>query len=188
MLRKGVVLFSDNRCETGCRCNNHIPALEHVANRPIAYHVLDAMLAAGTDQLVIAGPADVLIDVRACLSRYGSEPVCLDYAVCDKGAHPIGVFRAAARLVGAAPCIVHAGEGLLDHPIAPYVESLQDRSLDLVLLCQRLSSSRGPRSSATDDAAVPIVRSSAWDAGIGVFGPGAFRDAVQCDPETGPSG
>lgn len=188
MPRKGVVLFSDIGCETRCSCDSHIPALEHVANRPIAYHVLDAILAAGADQLVIAGTADVLIGVRACLSRYCSESVRLDYAVCDKGADPLGVLRAAARLVGAAPCIVHVGEGLLDHPIAPYVESLQNRSLDLVLLCQRLSSVRGPHGSGGNDAVVPIVRSIPWDASIGVFGPGAFRDAVQRDPGTGPSG
>src|SRR5437762_3586263 len=110
MLRKGVVLISNLRCETGRSCNCHVPALEHVANRPIIHHVLDAMLAAGADQLVIAGSADVLLEVRACLSRYPSETLRLDYAGCDEGADPIGVFHAAARVVGAAPCIVHMGE------------------------------------------------------------------------------
>jgi glucose-1-phosphate thymidylyltransferase len=189
MPRKGVVLFSNVRWENGCSCNSHIPALEPVANRPIAYHVLDAMLAAGADQLVIAGTADVLIDVRACLSRYRSKPVRLDYAVCNTSADPIGMFRAAARLVGAAPCIVHVGEGLLDHPITPYVESLQNRSLDLVLLCQPLSSAGAPQGSLiNEDAVAPTVRSVPWDASIGVFGPGAFRDAVARNPGTGPLG
>jgi glucose-1-phosphate thymidylyltransferase len=146
------------------------------------------MLAAGADEVVIAGTADVLIDVRACLSRYCSKPLRLDYAVCDKSADPIGMFRAAARLVGAAPCIVHVGEGLLDHPITPYVESLQSRSLDLVLLCQPLSSAAGPRGSLDEDAAAPTVRSVSWDASIGVFGPGAFRDAVARNTGTGPLG
>jgi glucose-1-phosphate thymidylyltransferase len=188
MLRKGVVLFSDTRCKTGCNCNSHIPALEHVANRPIAHHVLDALLAAGTDHLVIAGTADVLIDVRACLSRYRSESVRLDYAVCDEGADQIGVFRAAAQLVGAAPCIVHSGEGLLGHAIAPYVESLQKRSLDLVLLCQRPASARGPYGSEREGAAETTVPTNLWGAGIGVFGPGAFRDACERDLGTGPPG
>lgn len=184
----GVVLFSRIRRKTGCGCNGHIPGLEYIANRPIAYHVLDAMLAAGARELVIAGAADVLVDVRACLSGYRSESLRLDYAVSDDGADPIGAFRAAAQLVGAAPCIVHVGEGLLDHPIAPYVESLQRRSLDLVLLCQGSSTARGAYGSGSEDAAVPILRSIPSDAGIGVFGPGAFRDACQCDAGAGPSG
>ena len=184
---KGVVLFSEIRCETGRRCNTHIPALEHVANRPIAHHVLDAMVAAGADQLVIAGTTDVLIDVRACLSRYRAESVRLDYAVCEDGADPIGVFRTAAQLVGAAPCIVHVGEGFLDHPIGPYVESLQRRSLDLVLLGQGPSSAQEPYGSGSQGGVVPSP-SILWDAGIGVFGPGAFRDACQRDPGAGPSG
>ena len=182
------MLFSDVRCETGRSCNSRIPALEHVANRPIAHHVLDAMLAAGADQLVIAGTAGVLVDVRACLSRYRSRSVRLDYAGCDEGDDSIGLFRAAARLVGAAPCIVHVGEGLLDHPIAPYVESLQRRSLDLVVLCQGFSSARGPHGSGRKHTVVPIVRSIPRDAAIGVFGPGAFRHACQRDPRAGPLG
>lgn len=188
MPRKGVVLFSGIRCQTGCSCNGHIPGLEYVANRPIAHHVLDAMLAAGADELVIAGVADVLIDVRACLSGYQSESLRLDYAVSDEGADPIGAFRAAAQLVGAAPCIVHVGEGLLDHPIAPYVESLQRGSLDLVLLSQGSSSGPAAYGSGREDGGVPTVPGFLWDAGIGVFGPGAFRDACQRDAGAGPSG
>lgn len=188
MPRKGVVLFSDIRCKTGRSCDSHIPALEHVANRPIAQHVLDAMVAAGADQLVLAGTADVLIDVRGCLNGYRSESVRLEYAVCDEGADPVGVFRTAALLVGPAPCIVHVGEGLLDHPIAPYVESLGRRSLDLVLLCQRPTSARGPHGSEMRDSAVSNLPSILLEAGIGVFGPGAFRDACQGDPGAGPSG
>lgn len=142
----------------------------------------------GADQLVIGGTADVLIDVRACLSRYRLESVRFDYAVCAEGADPIDVFREAAQLVGAAPCVVHVGEGLLDHPIAPYFESLQTQSLDLVLLCQGPSSACAPYGSRRQHGAVPSVPSIPWDAGIGVFGPGAFRDACQRDPGEGASG
>jgi hypothetical protein len=53
--RNGIVLCSDIRCKTGSGCTSHIPALEHVANRPIAHYVQDALLAADADQLVIAG-------------------------------------------------------------------------------------------------------------------------------------
>jgi glucose-1-phosphate thymidylyltransferase len=183
MPRKGVVLFSDVRCKTGCTCNSQIPALENVANRPIAHHVLDAMLAAGADELVIAGSADVLIDVRACLSRYQADAVRLDYAVCHEAAGPITALRSAAELVGAAPCIVHVGDGLLDHPLAPYVDVLHEQSLDLVLLSQRPL-----HGSAAHDGSAPTVPGMLWDAGVGVFGPGAFRDACRQDGEGASSG
>jgi glucose-1-phosphate thymidylyltransferase len=180
MPHKGVVLFSDIRCDTRCSWNSQLPALEHVANRPIAHHVLDAMRAAGVTELVIAGDTDALIDVRACLGTYRSESLRIEYVTCDEGADSIGVFRAAAQLVGAAPCIVHVGNGLLDHSITPYVEALQQRSLDLVLLCQRPVST-GAASGSPDDTAAPTVPSILCDAGIGIFGPGAFRDACQHD-------
>lgn len=187
MPQKGVVLFSERPCHLDRARNSQVPALEHVANRPIAHHVLDAMLAAGADELVIAGTADVLIDVRASLSRYRPGTVRLDYAFCDEQADPITMFRAAAELVGAAPCIVHLGDGLLDEPIAPYVAALHQRSLDLVLLCH------GPSSGAStgaprDNGAPPTVPGILCDAGIGVFGPGAFRDACHSDPGTPASG
>jgi glucose-1-phosphate thymidylyltransferase len=183
MPRKGVVLFSDIRCKTGCTCNSQIPALEHVANRPIAHHVLDAMLAAGADELIIAGSADVLIDVRACLSRYHVSEVRIEYAVCQEPAEPVKALRSAAELVGAAPCMVHVGDGLLDHAITPYVEALHERSLDLVLLCERPA-----LGSLAQDGSAPTVPGILCDAGIGVFGPGAFRDACQRDSDLAPAG
>jgi glucose-1-phosphate thymidylyltransferase len=182
MPQKGVLLFAAGPCQTTCTCGSRrLPALEHVANRPIVHHVVDGLRAAGVDELVVTGTADVLIDVRACLSTYQKLPLKLDYAICSEPAHPVAALRAAAPIVGAAPCIVHAGDGVLDEPLAPYLEALTKRSLDLVLLCQRPSPGGPSRGPLGDGIAPPTVPELLCDAGIGVFGPGAFRDACQTD-------
>jgi glucose-1-phosphate thymidylyltransferase len=189
MPQKGVLLFANTPCQTGCTCGSRrLSALEHVANRPIAHHVLDAMGAAGVDDLVVTGTADVLIDVRACLNSYQPGSIRLRYAICDESTSGVMSLRAAAPLVGAAPCIVHVGDGLLDEPLGPYVEALPEQSLDLILLCQSPAfggPSAGPLEPPSHVATVPGLLG---DAGIGVFGPGAFRKACQAATRQEPSG
>lgn len=179
MPQKGVLLFSDAPRHGGCTCGSRqIPALEPVANRPIVHHVLDAMRTVGIEEIVVAGTADVLIDVRPCLSGYQDGALRMNYAVCGEYADTLVPLQAAASLVGAAPCIVHAGDGLLNEPLAPYVEALGEHSLDLILLCQNPPSG-GTGSSIDGEALVPTVPGLLCEAGVGVFGPGAFRQAFQ---------
>jgi glucose-1-phosphate thymidylyltransferase len=182
MPRMGVLVFSDTPPDSGCTCGpSHLPALAHVANRPIAHHALDALLGAGVEDVIIAGTADMLIDVRACLNRYASHAVNLEYAPARAGSDSVTVLRAAAAHVGAAPCIVQVADGLLDGPLAPYADSLAEQSLDLVLLCDGASlvESPGPALEYRDRSIQGIL----CEAGVGVFGPGAFRDACQANPE-----
>jgi glucose-1-phosphate thymidylyltransferase len=167
------VLFSHGPGHNGCTCGSkQIPALEPVANRPIVQHVLDSMRNAGVEDVVVAGSADVLIDVRACLANYRSGPMRLDYAVSGADCDVLGSLRAAAPLVGAAPCIVHVADGLLDEPLASYAQALGEQSLDLILLFPS-------RPSGEPETAAPTEPSLLCDAGVGVFGPGAFRHALQ---------
>lgn len=180
MRHKGVLLFPGTPPQSGCTCRTpQIPALEHVANRPIAHHVLDAMSAAGVVEVIIAGGADVLIDVRACLRHYDRAPARIEYAIVGDGSHPIAALSAAAPLVGTDPCIVHVGDGLLDEPLAHYIDAFQHDSLDLVLLCQ-------PTSGATVSDATLLPRGAFrrggrtdCDVGIAIFGRTALRDACR---------
>lgn len=176
MPQKGVLLFANGGCHQGCTCGSRsVPALEHVANRPIAHHVVDAMQAAGVDELILTGAADALIDVRACLKSYEASSMRLEYAICTEQSDHVPSLQAAAELVGAAPCIVHVGDGLLDEPLRPYVEALNKRSLDLMLLCQS-PPWRAPLEPEDPGLTTPgLLR----DAGIGVFGPGTLRHALQ---------
>lgn len=189
MPQKGVLLLADSPCQSTCTCGSRqLPALEHVANRPIVHHVLDAMHAAGVDELVVTGTANALIDVRGCLSSYQTTPMRLEYAICSEPADTVMALRAAAPLVGAAPCIVHFGDGLLDEPLLPYLDALQDRSLDLVLLCQRPGFGEPSYGPLAHEVVLPTVPELLSDAGIGVFGPGAFRQACQTSPRADSTG
>lgn len=155
-----------------------------MANRPIAQHVLDAMAAAGVDEVIIVGPADDLVEVRSTLSP-GPMATNIRYSMCAERSELVAMLRAADHLVGPAPCIVHVGDGLLDEPLAAYFTALEQNSLDLVLL----------RDSPPDDGVVAIapglrgapaaMRDHVAEAGVAVFGPGAFRDAcrIGADPQ-----
>ncbi len=178
MLIKGVVVFTDTRRPDACTCGNPaIPALECVANRPIAHHVLDALLSAGVDDLVIAGPADVLIEVRACLSEYQVAPLTLHYVVSSDGSNPVAGLHAAATLVGTAPCILHLGDGLLDEPLRPHLDELEEGSADLILLCgsPHVSGPLRPLVDGDSSALTPAPDGP----GVGIFGPGLVAEACR---------
>jgi glucose-1-phosphate thymidylyltransferase len=182
MPQKGVVLFADGPGPRGCTCGNQVPALMQVANRPIAHHVLDAMATAGVDEVVATGTADVLLDVRRFLSRHRRPSVQVEYAITPGGSDSIAALRAAAPLVGAAPCIVHVADGLLDQPLSSYMSPLHDRSIDLVLVCPAPAVARA-NGLSVHGGATPTVPSILCDAGIGLFGPGAFRQACGNEAE-----
>jgi glucose-1-phosphate thymidylyltransferase len=165
-----------------------VPALELVANRPIIRHVLDALAAAEVHEVIIAGTADVLIDVRAGLGP-GSEPsLRLEYAVAGEPFDTLDALRASAPLVGAAPCLAHLADGLLGEPLILYAGELHDSSLDLLLVGRR---SPGlpvlcPSVAAVNGGA--FAGDPECEAGIGVFGPGAFGRACQADARVGSFG
>lgn len=182
MRQKGVVLFRDGPGHRGCACGHDVPALMHVANRPIAHHVLDAIAAAGVDEVVATGTADVLLDVRRCINGYRPGSLRVEYAVAASGSDSTEALRAAAPLVGAAPCIVHVADGLLDQPLDSYVDLLTQRSTDLVLLCPApgLQPTNGSPLHRDTPRSIPSLM---CDAGIGAFGPGAFRQACASDAQ-----
>ena len=181
MTRNGVLVFPATAPRHARRCAcAHVLSLEHVANRPIAQHAFEEMIEAGVEEVVVAGPADVLTDVRASLShRPGSRPK-VDYAICAERSELVTTLQAAAPLVGAAPCIVHLGDGLLEEPLADHVAAMQEDSLDLLLIGDRpaaggfigikpLAHGQGPGGPGE----------GVCEPGIAVFGPGAFRDACR---------
>lgn len=179
MTPKGVVIFPEMPAPSGGGFGvSHVPALEHVANRPIARHVLDVLVSAGVEEMVFAAAPDVLLEVRACLAEQEPERVRLSYVICADRSSTAAGLRAAAPHVGAAPCIVHLADGLLDEPLLSYVDSLSTSSSDLTLVCQ----SSAPGRVAAMPAAAGRTNgtgSVAVEPGIGLFGPGALRRACE---------
>jgi glucose-1-phosphate thymidylyltransferase len=148
-----------------------------VANRPIAQHVLEAMAAAGVTELIVAGPTDVLIDVRACLNQAGRPAIGIEYAMSPASSDLLGTLQATAPLVGAAPCIVHVGDGLLAEPLARYTTALKENSLDLIVVCETQPQTGFVAPLHQRRSGAGARPESVCEAGVGVFGPGAFREA-----------
>ncbi len=175
MVTKAVVAFASTPRAKGCTCgSNAVPALECVANRPIASHVSDALLSAGVEEVVLVGAANVLREVRTHLGSCQPAGLRSHYAVCRDGSDMVAALTAAAPLVGDARCIVHPGEGLLGEPLRPHLDALDEESADLILLCQRGTDDERLGRPVGRPLARPAPTSRDW--GVGVFGPGVLAE------------
>ena len=112
-----------------------VPALEHVANRPIVEHVLDALEQVGVEKVLIASSVAVAGELRERLEpRTGAEPVI---RICTEAPLDLPTaIRIAAPVVGDAPCIVHRATGLLDQPLARFASRSEE--------CTRCPRDRAP--------------------------------------------
>jgi glucose-1-phosphate thymidylyltransferase len=159
-----------------------VPATEHVANRPIAHHVLDALEAAGVDRVVVASSERSAEAVRQCLAtrdrrgqaqlEFVHQPSPLEFA---------SALRLVAPIVDSSACIVHSAGGLLAEPLAPLAKCLNDGP-DAVLMVHQGPSPDQRLSAATQSmlhlAELDPNRSALGMAGVWAFGPGGLRSAV----------
>jgi glucose-1-phosphate thymidylyltransferase len=111
------------------------PALHRVANRPIVCHVLDALREAGVAEVAVLAPADVAQELAACIGEEAPAGVAVQQLTHAPGGEG-DALRAAAELVGDAPCVLHRADGLLGQPLPPPAESLQEDASDALLLVQ----------------------------------------------------
>jgi glucose-1-phosphate thymidylyltransferase len=163
---------------------SRMTALEHVANRPIMHHVLDGLFAASASNVIVAGEADALIDVRAGLLDYrGPQLDRVDYALCRDGVDLASTLRAAAPLVGDAACLIQPADGLLDAPLPPLDDLLSAGAPDLLLFVD--SEDGGSSATAHRGGRVATERRvERRSAEIALFAPGALgraADAVRCE-------
>ena len=130
----GVMVVEDAHCEPRVIGSQRLPALEHVANRPIAHHVLDALSSAGADEfVVIANEAltDIVRNRLPTASDLGGRRIQLL-------AHPgpvdlSGALGIAAEVVRGAPSIVHSAGGLLGEPLAACAHRMRPQASDAVV-------------------------------------------------------
>ena len=167
MLLKSVMLVESEATQLGhAHAGSRLTALDQVANRPIVHHVLDGLREASPGGIIVAGEADALIDIRACLREYEPALESVEYVVCHSGVGIASGLRAIAALVGDAPCLIQPADGLLDQPVTTLIALLADGSPDLVLCAARQGENAlGGRGDTTAD--------------IGVFGPGALAWATE---------
>lgn len=176
----GVIIVEDvGPRTTGARGGGRLEALEHVANRPIAHHVLEALELAGVQEVVVVSSAALADEVRDSLApRAEGSGARLQY-VQQAGAVDLGGgLSLAAPLVGAAPCIVHLASGLLAEPLAPFLDRLSRDSPDLILTVHQLPAADERLSQATQDmlhvAELDPKRAALGMAGVWLFGPDAI--------------
>jgi glucose-1-phosphate thymidylyltransferase len=183
MLVKGVLVFEDVRAQPDSIAPPRPRGLEAVANRPIAYHVLDRLETAGVEEVVVVSSAEAAPDVRACLAARRKQGSARLHFVDRPG--PVGLrtgLPLAFPLVGEAACIAHIPNALVAEPIEPLVARLRDGVPDVMLIVHQSPTREGHLSSATLQmlriAELHPERAGLALTGISLFGPRALSKIV----------
>jgi glucose-1-phosphate thymidylyltransferase len=176
--------------DVGPDCADRPAALETVANRPIAHHVLRELESVGVSDVLVVSSTGVSQQIKDSFGSYVPQNgVALSYL---EHAGPLDVAAAitvAAPAVGSAPCIVHVASGLLAEPLARFVDRFGGEAPDASLFVhQGAGATDGPLNRATKDMLhieeFDRARSALGLAGVGLFGRGALRCAADA-PWTG---
>jgi glucose-1-phosphate thymidylyltransferase len=189
---RGVIVVQDGSRAEGGGPGQSLPAIEQVANRPIAHHVLEALAAAGVQEVIVASSARCAEAVRACLEPCQGNGAGRIRFVAQMA--PLGfmsALRLVAPLVGDSACIVHSAGGLLTEPLAPLADGLTDRPD--ALLTVHHAHTTDQRLSAGARRALRLVELDRDPSGLALaevlaFGPAALRRAMgaaQLPGETG---
>ncbi len=109
-------------------------SLQRIANRPIVCHVLDALTAAGVDEIGVLTPADLVEEIGTCIAAAGSPSVKVRYLAYEAQAESASVLPAIAQFADGAPTIVHRSDGLVGQPLGPFLRLLREERSDIVLL------------------------------------------------------
>jgi glucose-1-phosphate thymidylyltransferase len=177
-LLKCVLLVESEASQQGAaHGGSRLTALALVANRPIVHHVLDGLREAGVGEIIVAGDADALIDVRACLREYEPPLDHVEYAVLRADGGTVSALAAVAPLVGDAPCLIQPADGLMDQPLIGLIDLLETGLPDLVLFV-----ALGEDVMSLDEWSAENGEGSTHGnaiAEIGMFGPGAFGRATE---------
>jgi glucose-1-phosphate thymidylyltransferase len=181
MQLRGVVVVEDAVGAPGDALP--VPATHHVANQPIAHHVLDALEAAGVHEVVVACSERSAGTMRDCLSsRERRSATQLEFVHQPGPMEFASALSLAAPLVDDAPCIVHAAGGLLAEPLAPLANCLDGTGPDAVLMVHHAPAPDQRLSAAAQTllhlAELDPSRSTLGVAGVWAFGPGGIRSVA----------
>jgi glucose-1-phosphate thymidylyltransferase len=179
MVLKGVVMPTSSAA-AGDRPAG--AALQRVANRPIVCHVLEELQRAGVQEVLVVVPRGESDELRACILADGPAGIDVSYVPHEHAVEQ--ALGAVGELVGDAPCVVHAADGLLAQPLREVVELLaplhDGGAPDLVAFVH------GPAGGGSTTLAtrrlMRLVESPPNEGPLGLagaclFGPGALRRA-----------
>ncbi len=154
-------------------------SLQRIANRPIVCHVLDALTAAGVDEIGVLAPSDLVEEIETCIAGAGPG-VEVHYLAYDAQVDTAGAVHAIRRFVDGAPTILHRSDGLLGQPLDPFLELLREEGSDIVLLVAQGARNTERMGPATQRmlrvAELDPASAGLGMAGVCVLGPGALDD------------
>lgn len=172
---KAVIVI--DQCVSRPEATRRVPwitALEHVANRSIIHHALDALTAAGVRDVIVTGEADTLLEIRPSVADYNGPPPDIEFVIRRDGSSLAGTLKAVAPLVGDCPCIVQPADGLLEAPVDSLFYALQEDPHCALLVTPRADeNARGMRAAASGPTSFAAAMASRTD--LGVFAPGALQ-------------
>jgi glucose-1-phosphate thymidylyltransferase len=187
---RAVVVVEDPGSEPGTSAGDGIAALQPVANQPIAHHVLDALEAAGIEEIVVVCSAESRDEVQCSLA--GREARCSARLRFVEQAAPLDLaagLRLAVPIIGDAPCVAHVANGLLEEPLGPLLDELEPDSPDVVLIVHQGPAADGHLSASTQAtlhiAELDPERASLGMAGVSLFGAGALTAVARAENGTG---
>jgi glucose-1-phosphate thymidylyltransferase len=184
---KGVIIVEDLPPRANSEAPGSSGALEHVANKPIAHHVLDVLASAGIEEVVVVSSSESAGAVRACLATRGdgsdgpNDELRIRYV---EQPAPLGLDDAlslAAPLIGEATCVVHLATGLLEQPLEPLIARVGRDTPDLIATVHQASDPEwhlnAPTQAMLHLAELRPERATLSMAGVCVFGPGGLGHA-----------
>jgi glucose-1-phosphate thymidylyltransferase len=187
MLAKGVVVVP---AAVSPHTNGNTPAIQRIANRPIACHAVENLAAAGIRELAVVAPLRTMGDIRGCIEDELAPGIEVTFLPQRGRADLLGALRAAARFVGDGPAIVHLADGLLGQPLEQIPDFDGGATADLVLLLHRGDAAREGLEPATQRllGVTELTGSPTRLAlsGVSVFGPGILRHAAAAAEDLGP--
>lgn len=169
--------------------NGHTPAIQRIANRPIACHAIESLAAAGIDELAVIASATAIDHVRECVEGDLATGVAAVYLPQRERMDLLGALRAATSFVGKDRAVVHFADGLLGQQLDPVTEAPNGDIPDLLLMLHRCDSQKGLGPATERLLGVTELNGSRTRlalAGVCVFGPGALRHAAEAAQGLGP--
>lgn len=178
---RGVILVPPTAHSTGPWLDaTRTTSLQRIANRPILCHVIDALAAAGVDEIAILAPVELVEEIAISIEGddHPRPPVC--YLTHEAKGDPADAVRSIARFADGAPTIVHRSDGLLGQPLGPFLEVLSADGSDVVLLVAQGARNSEALGAATQQvlrvAELDPTTSSLGMAGVCLLGPNALDD------------
>jgi glucose-1-phosphate thymidylyltransferase len=141
-----------------------------VANRPILFHGLETMAAAGIRDVAIVVTPQTEGPIREAIGHGASWGVDVSYLAAKRSRGLAGLLLEAEDFLDGQPFILQHGSGLLQDDLGPLVNGLADDAPDALLLVHRWQGRPTPPARRRDRALLALAGGLAPGPGMAVAG------------------